>query len=327
MQHSGSGTSSTLDTSRQASLTSEASLMSSPAISPDSCSVTSSPASVSGAMPCAVPAGPMTDLFGQALAPASPSPQPAKAMSSQMRATYGRLGSGSSESAGLSLSLASKLQERTRSLGSTMYRLIWKARRTPSGRSIPALRGSVLPTSDKGFSGWATPRASDGDKNVRTIEGAWREIARKGSPQDLCQGALLAGWPTPMAGTPAQKGYNAAGNTDSSRKTMQLAGWPTPSAAFVDAKPRPPIVGNRKSTDPQIGLADVAVHMLNLNCPARLTASGDLLTGSDAQMEGGGQLNPAHSRWLMALPPEWDECAPTAMGLTRSKLKSSSGAT
>jgi hypothetical protein len=32
-----------------------------------------------------------------------------------------------------------------------------------------------------------------------------------------------------MAGTPAQKGYNEAGNTDSSRKTVELlAGWPTP---------------------------------------------------------------------------------------------------
>jgi len=42
----------------------------------------------------------------------------------------------------------------------------------------------------------------------------------------------LTGWPTPMAGTPAQKGYNEAGNTDSSRKTVALlAGWPTPQRA------------------------------------------------------------------------------------------------
>jgi len=60
----------------------------------------------------------------------------------------------------------------------------------------------------------------------------------------LAHQAALAGWPTPMAGTPAQKGYNAAGTTDSSRKTVNLvapghykqsgrsaevvAGWATP---------------------------------------------------------------------------------------------------
>lgn len=46
-----------------------------------------------------------------------------------------------------------------------------------------------------------------------------------------------------------------------------------------------------------------------LAMPCRLLASGVILTGSDAKMENSGQLNPAHPRWLMGYPKEWDEAA------------------
>ncbi|MDU1757305.1 MAG: hypothetical protein E6816_22120, partial [Citrobacter sp.] len=91
-----------------------------------------------------------------------------------------------------------------------------------------------------------------------------------------------------------------------------LAGWPTPAArdgkgGYQGGRMR----HGKLSTD----TLDVTAQIAG---PARLTASGELLTGSFAEMESGGQLDPDHSRWLMGFPPEWENCAPTA---TPSMLK------
>ncbi|MGK4923120.1 hypothetical protein ACSLUB_11335 [Bordetella hinzii] len=108
-----------------------------------------------------------------------------------------------------------------------------------------------------------------------------------------------------------------------------LAGWNTPAASDGNGGKRPHPDTSMTGKHPtgrkvNMGLASQA-HIGFVNTvPARLTAHGQLLTGSSAGMTGGGQLNPAHSRWLMGLPPEWDACAPTATRSTRSKRKSSS---
>ena len=44
-------------------------------------------------------------------------------------------------------------------------------------------------------------------------------------------------WPTPMAGTPAQKGYSEAGNTDSSRRTVELITGVTPDSSDAATEP------------------------------------------------------------------------------------------
>ena len=129
--------------------------------------------------------------------------------------------------------------------------------------------------------------------------------------------AGLAGWPTPMAGSPATESYNEAGNNDSSRKTVELAAWPTPAVDSFRSRS-----GDRIE---EMGLDQMARTIPQAPMgPVRLKASGEMLTGSAAAMDGSGQLNPAHSRWLMGVPPVWDDFACTATRSVSRRPKHSS---
>lgn len=176
----------------------------------DTPSTTSSPASVSGATPCARLDGPTTGLCGRAVALASLSPRQARAAGLLTSGTYGPPGSGSSASAALTSSLESRLRARTAGLGSTLFRLTWKVWTTPAGRSIPALRASALRTSGSGSTGWPTATRQDGASS-----GAYGYNGQ--NFMTLTDAARMAQWSTPRAnkrGFPDAHGSREGPETD-----------------------------------------------------------------------------------------------------------------
>jgi hypothetical protein len=230
---------------------------------------------------------------------------------------------------------------------------------------------ALLTDADPTLASWPTPKASEAEKDSRSQDGAEQEFLRSKGPSLSTTAMAVASWPTPcahkitknskdqqkmkeggvqtaladathLAGwpTPAArdwKGMRRSLDTEMSNtshtsgtefgldlnQVASLSGWPTPLAA--DSRGRAGAAAHKDSELPN------AVCKLQHDSPGRLTASGEMLIGSSAGMESGGQLDPAHSLWLMGLPLDWivaAPCTPARAGrgcskdsATRSKRK------
>src|SRR6185503_11384660 len=198
-------------------------------ISEDTSSTISSPASADGHSLSGEPDGQTVGRSGPEAVRVSRSVRRASVKASKTTGTCGPSFDASSPTSILQQSLASRLQARMGAYGSPEYELTWKQWDMASGPPICALRASARRTSDSDtggpLTGWNTPRATDGSNGGPNQAGGAlsADVAR------------IAGWPTPMAGSPGTDDYNPAGNTDSSRKTVALiAGWVSPQKGDGD---------------------------------------------------------------------------------------------
>ncbi len=196
------------------------------------------------------------------------------------------------------------------------------------------IRANAGPTLNDMAASWTTPSATDSNRGGTLTE------AMTGTT--LVQQVNTI-WPTPMAGTPAQNGNSAAGNSDFTRRADLLAervlasAWPTPAARDHKGENSPDHLTNGTGRLHMDQLPNAVAHAFTRPDPATGMAGGPpsphapisrplwgWMTASHGRRTSlrlwkgrtKQRLNPLFVEWLMGWPPGHALCACSATEFT-----------
>lgn len=221
-------------------------------------------------------------------------------------------------------------------LGGLIQPAGWPTPKTPTGgpnsnREERGAGGADLQEAAR--SGWPTPRAEDSEQTG----------AHHGTPDTLTS-AARAGWPTPTACSGPNMSENRGKCQGGRRRRMTaqsvegiLAGWPSPTSSMMTEQDlsQAMTAGNSKRRSHYSESRILTAGWFTPNAKDEngnhsqcwvqpVKATGPISNGSPAETEKRGALNPAFPCWLMGFPPEWCDCAVTAMQSYRPLRRSSS---
>ncbi len=181
---------------------------------------------------------------------------------------------------------------------------------------------------DTGSGSWPTPCAEPASGTVDAYLARKQRLSDAGSSigvalTDLQIVAKLSIWPTPTVkdgNSAARHGYMDDGRPRSAtlplRETVtghagttltdaaRLATWVSPSSRDWKDSPGMSTTGTNRDGSTRKRVDQLPRQVLLVH--------GTTSPGFTAATASGGQLNPAHSRWLMGYPRAWDVCADTA---------------